>query len=107
MNIFREFLTQGLRPSAQSYAPLIEALCQVGRVEEAKSLWNDMKNKGLQPISSTHDYIINGLCDQGDVAEGMDQLVAMLTDKLKPKQRTFSNLLCCLSQRDRQIYILE
>ncbi|KAM1171733.1 hypothetical protein ACFX2G_022407 [Malus domestica] len=98
--LFTEMPHKGI-PSTYSYTPLIEKLCQVGAVQEAQSLWNDIKSRGLEPTFGTQDYILIKLCDQGDAAEGMEWFFDMLTSKLKPKWKTFGRLVECLSQGDR------
>ncbi|RVX21721.1 Pentatricopeptide repeat-containing protein [Vitis vinifera] len=69
-NLLYELLDQGIQPSAASYAPLIDKLCQEGDMQNAKILWDDMQNRGMEPAVCTHDFMITGFCKQGCAMEG-------------------------------------
>ncbi|KAB1214157.1 hypothetical protein CJ030_MR5G027228 [Morella rubra] len=100
-NLLKKLLVQGLQPSTPSFTPIIRNLCQGGDIEEAKKLWNDMQNWGLIPFVCSRNHIITGLCEQGFIEEGMEWLLEMMQNKVKPKKKTFETLVRCLSQRDR------
>ncbi|THG07334.1 hypothetical protein TEA_002411 [Camellia sinensis var. sinensis] len=69
---------KGLQPSAATYTAPIEKLCEMGDVDEAKELWEDMQKRGVEPAVCTHDFIITRLSNKGYVAERMEWLAAML-----------------------------
>ncbi|PON80204.1 Tetratricopeptide-like helical domain containing protein [Parasponia andersonii] len=96
-------LAKGLQPSSSFYTSLIEKLCQVGDMKAAKKLWDEMTNVGLEPMIYTCDMFVIGYCDIGDLAEGMEWLVMMLKNQLKPKEQTFLRLLESFSGRDRLV----
>ncbi|KAM1418710.1 hypothetical protein TB2_021613 [Malus domestica] len=113
---YKEMSDKGRKETTVGCNAMMRGLCLHGRtdeayrlftemphkaVQEAQSLWNDIKSRGLEPTFGTQDYILIKLCDQGDAAEGMEWFFDMLTSKLKPKWKTFGRLVECLSQGDR------
>ncbi|KAJ9182021.1 hypothetical protein P3X46_006058 [Hevea brasiliensis] len=100
-NLLNELLAHGIQPSSLSYIPLIKKLCELGDMKEAKQLWNDMQNKGLKPMACDYDHFISALCVRDHVMDGMDWLVVMLKNKLRPKKKTFETLIKCVSHCGR------
>ncbi|KAK9145997.1 hypothetical protein Sjap_005900 [Stephania japonica] len=99
VNMYGKLIEKGLRPSPATYTPMIQALCDNGDVKEAIGLWNDMQCRGVEPLVCTHEYIINGLCKQGNAGAGMEWMVSMLQNKLRPLRKTFDGLIECLASK--------
>ncbi|KAJ0051605.1 hypothetical protein Pint_01489 [Pistacia integerrima] len=51
------------RPNSVTFSTLIHGLCEVGRLEEAFSLREEMCEKGCQPSTQTYAVLIKALCD--------------------------------------------
>ncbi|KAK9082595.1 hypothetical protein Scep_029066 [Stephania cephalantha] len=99
VNMYGKLIEKGLQPSPATYTPMIQVLCDNGEVEEAIGLWNDMQCRGVEPLVCTRDYIINGLCKQGNAVVGMEWMVSMLQNKLRPLRKTFDGLIECLASK--------
>ncbi|KAL3840036.1 hypothetical protein ACJIZ3_024627 [Penstemon smallii] len=59
-------------PSSSSYTPIIHALCEVGRVKEARDLMMELVDGGSIPREYTYRLVVNGLNSEGkmDLLDG-------------------------------------
>ena len=62
MLIFIKMKLQGLSPNVVSYATLIDALCKLGRVDDAVLQFNQMINEGVTPEIGVFNSLVYGLC---------------------------------------------
>uniref|UniRef100_A0A0A9GXW6 Pentacotripeptide-repeat region of PRORP domain-containing protein n=1 Tax=Arundo donax TaxID=35708 RepID=A0A0A9GXW6_ARUDO len=56
---------QGLKLDVANYQTVIDALCKVGRMDDAMSQFNQMINEGLTPDRIIFTTLIHGLCTIG------------------------------------------
>jgi leucine-rich PPR motif-containing protein len=49
MHVFDQMRQHGLSLNAANYGALIDALCKLGRVDEATLAFNQMTNEGVTP----------------------------------------------------------
>lgn len=66
---------RGCTPDSYTYGTLINGLCRLGKIGEAKELFKEMETKGCSPSVVTYTSLIHGLCQSGNLDEAMDCLV--------------------------------
>ncbi|KAK6286697.1 hypothetical protein POUND7_012876, partial [Theobroma cacao] len=86
----------GCGANSVTYSILIHGLCEVGRVEEAFSLKEGMKEKGCQPSTRTYTVLVKALCDNGligslKLANGL--WGKMIKKGINPDEVTFTALM--------------
>ncbi|GJY19337.1 pentatricopeptide repeat-containing protein [Tanacetum coccineum] len=62
IRIFREMPNHGCIPDTYTYGMLINGLCRIGKISEAKELLKEMETKGCSPSVVTYTSLIHGLC---------------------------------------------
>ncbi|KAK6238837.1 hypothetical protein QUC31_004306 [Theobroma cacao] len=68
----------GCGANSVTYSILIHGLCEVGRVEEAFSLKEGMKEKGCQPSTRTYTVLVKALCDNGLIGKAFDLIFELM-----------------------------
>ncbi|KAL1211950.1 Pentatricopeptide repeat-containing protein [Cardamine amara subsp. amara] len=89
-------------PNSVSYSILIHGLCEVGRLEEAFGLKDQMREKGCQPSTRTYTVLIKALCDRVLIGKAFNFLDEMIARGCKPNVHTYTVLIDGLC-RDRKI----
>ena len=54
---------RGRSPNVFSYNILINGYCKNKRIDEARSLFDEMSNKGVAPNVVTYSTLIGGFCE--------------------------------------------
>lgn len=80
-------------PNSVSYSILIHGLCEVGRLEEAFGLKDQMGEKGCQPSTRTYTVLIKALCDRGLIDKAFNLLDEMTARGCKPNVHTYTVLI--------------
>ncbi|CAH2054662.1 unnamed protein product [Thlaspi arvense] len=80
-------------PNSVSYSILIHGLCEVGRLEEAFGLKDQMPEKGCQPSTRTYTVLIKALCDKGSIEKAFNLLDEMIARGCKPNVHTYTVLI--------------
>ncbi|XP_021274012.1 pentatricopeptide repeat-containing protein At3g07290, mitochondrial [Herrania umbratica] len=83
----------GCGANSVTYSILIHGLCEVGRVEEAFSLKEGMKEKGCQPSTRTYTVLVKALCDHGLIGKAFDLVGEMSGKGCKPNVYTYTVLI--------------
>ncbi|KAJ4834946.1 hypothetical protein Tsubulata_021470 [Turnera subulata] len=110
MRVLSKFLEKGLVPdvfiynsltfvfcnfaSTLSLDALIDGFCKLGRLAEAKQLWEDVVDKHLKPNHVTCTILIDCHCKTGVIEEAEQVFVDMRNRKLMPNVLTYTALLC-------------
>ncbi|KAL9290627.1 Pentatricopeptide repeat-containing protein mitochondrial [Arabidopsis thaliana] len=80
-------------PNSVSYSILIHGLCEVGRLEEAFGLKDQMGEKGCQPSTRTYTVLIKALCDRGLIDKAFNLFDEMIPRGCKPNVHTYTVLI--------------
>ncbi|CAL9003611.1 unnamed protein product [Prunus brigantina] len=91
LRIFCEMPNHGCPPDSDTYGTLINGLCKLGKIGEAKELFNEMETKGCLPSVVTS--LMDGLCKGGRSSQAMELLDLMVSKRHKPNNITYSTLL--------------
>ncbi|XP_031285574.1 pentatricopeptide repeat-containing protein At3g07290, mitochondrial isoform X2 [Pistacia vera] len=83
----------GCRPNSVTFSTLIHGLCEVGRLEEAFSLKEEMSEKGCQPSTRTYTVLIKALCDFALTDKALGLLDEMVVKGCKPNVHTYTVLI--------------
>ncbi|ONI04888.1 hypothetical protein PRUPE_6G346200 [Prunus persica] len=98
---------------SDTYGTLINGLCKLGKIGEAKELFNEMETKGCLPSVVTYTSLIHGFCQTNNLDEAvglfehmktkclylqlfdgwMELLDLMVSKRHKPNSITYSTLL--------------
>ncbi|KAF2290692.1 hypothetical protein GH714_015020 [Hevea brasiliensis] len=118
-------LALNVEPSKVIYGRIIAALCRVGDVRNAQSvfdimsvkgvtpdiftytiminnlldavcLFDEMIERGLKPDTVTYTALLTGFCNRVDVDRAVDLLDQMSLKGIMPDDRTMSVLQCCI-----------
>ncbi|KAL6191720.1 hypothetical protein ACLB2K_038110 [Fragaria x ananassa] len=126
LQIFREMPDHGCTPDPYTYGTLINGLCKLGKIGEAKELFHemgtkgclpsvvtytclirDMNCKGISPNVFTYSSLMDGFCKGGRSSEAMELLDLMVSKRLLPNIVTYSTLLHGLCEEGKLREALE
>ncbi|XP_022139830.1 pentatricopeptide repeat-containing protein At5g46100 isoform X1 [Momordica charantia] len=93
MHILREMSNHGCEPDSYTYGTLINGLCKLGKIVEAKELLQEMETKGCSPSVVTYTSLIHGLCQLNNVDEAVGLLEDMMGKGIEPNVFTYSSLM--------------
>ncbi|XP_041026633.1 pentatricopeptide repeat-containing protein At5g46100 isoform X2 [Juglans microcarpa x Juglans regia] len=105
--IFREMPNRGCTPDSYTYGTLINGLCRVGKIGEAKELLKEMETKGCLPSVVTYTSLIHGLCQSGNLDEAVGLLEEMKIREIEPNVFTYSALMDGLCKGGRSSQAME
>ncbi|GAV59004.1 PPR domain-containing protein/PPR_1 domain-containing protein/PPR_2 domain-containing protein, partial [Cephalotus follicularis] len=80
-------------PNSVTFSTLIHGLCEVGRLEEAFVLKEEMSEMGCQPTTRTYTVLIKALCDIGSMDKALSLLEEMVSKRCKPNIYTYTVLI--------------
>ncbi|EOA31849.1 hypothetical protein CARUB_v10015076mg [Capsella rubella] len=80
-------------PNSVSYSILIHGMCEVGRLEEAFGLKDQMGEKGCHPSTRTYTVLIKALCDRGLIDGAFSMFDEMTARGCKPNAHTYTVLI--------------
>ncbi|TKY59360.1 Pentatricopeptide repeat-containing protein [Spatholobus suberectus] len=90
-------------PDGITYTTLINGLCKVGRLEEAKKKFIEMLAKNLHPDSVTYDTFIWSFCKQGKISSAFHVLKDMEINGCSKTLQTYNALIWGLGSK-KQIF---
>ncbi|KAK7362974.1 hypothetical protein VNO77_05099 [Canavalia gladiata] len=90
-------------PDVITYTTLINGLCKVGRLEEAKKKFIEMMARNLQPDSATYDTFIRSFCKQGKISSAFRVLKDMERNGCSKTLQTYNSLILGLGSK-KQIF---
>ncbi|XP_050371290.1 pentatricopeptide repeat-containing protein At5g46100 [Argentina anserina] len=93
LQIFREMPDHGCTPDSYTYGTLINGLCKLGKIGEAKELFRDMGTKGCLPSVVTYTCLIRGLCQSNNLEEAVELFEEMKCKGINPNVLTYSSLM--------------
>ncbi|KAA8515213.1 hypothetical protein F0562_018392 [Nyssa sinensis] len=99
LRIFCEMPNHGCIPDSYTYGTLINGLCKLGKISEAKELFTEMDTKGCSPTVVTYTSLIHGLCQLNNVDEAVGLLEEMTSKGIEPNVFTYSSLMDGLCKR--------
>ncbi|KAJ4839711.1 hypothetical protein Tsubulata_012692 [Turnera subulata] len=107
LKIFREMPGRGCTPDSYTYGTLINGLCRLGNVCDAKELFKEMETKGCSPSVITYTCLIRGLCQSNIVDEGMGLFEEMKQKGIAPNVFTYTALMDGLCKDGRSSQAME
>ncbi|CAJ1936290.1 unnamed protein product [Sphenostylis stenocarpa] len=90
-------------PDGITYTTLINGLCKVGRLEEAKKKFIEMLAKSLHPDSVTYDTFIWSFCREGKISSAFRVLKDMERNGCSKTLQTYNALILGLGNK-KQIF---
>lgn len=107
IRIFREMPNHGCTPDTYTYGTLINGLCRVSKINEAKELLKEMEMKDCSPSVITYTSLIHGLCQLNYLDEAIGLLQEMEAKNITPNVYTYSSLLNGLCKNGRSFEGIE
>ncbi|KAI3683555.1 hypothetical protein L1987_84063 [Smallanthus sonchifolius] len=110
IRIFREMPNHGCTPDTYTYGTLINGLCRLKKVNEAKELMKEMEIQGCKPSVVTYTSLIHGLSESNNLNEAMELLQEMEGKNITPNVYTYSSLingLCKYTRSSKAMQVLE
>ncbi|KAK2445212.1 Pentatricopeptide repeat (PPR) superfamily protein [Trifolium repens] len=107
--IFREMPNRGCQPDSYTYGTLINGLCKLGQISQAKELLDEMEEKGLLPSVVSYTSLIHGLCQSNNLDGAIELLEEMIRNGIEPNVFTYSSLmdgLCKCGQSSQAMELL-
>ncbi|XP_004504955.1 pentatricopeptide repeat-containing protein At2g17140 [Cicer arietinum] len=86
-------------PDVITYTTLINGLCKVGRLEEAKKKFIEMMAKNLHPDSVTYDTFVSSFCKQGKISSALRVLKDMERNGCGKTIQTYNSLIMGLGSK--------
>ncbi|KAK6145777.1 hypothetical protein DH2020_019646 [Rehmannia glutinosa] len=80
-------------PNVITYGALVDGLCKVHRVREARNLLDAMKTEGCEPNHIVYDALIDGFCKVGKLDEAQEIFAKMSECGYIPNVYTYSSLI--------------
>ena len=94
-------ISKKIRPSNRSLRTVISSLCNVGELEKALQLSQEMELRGWVHGSSIQNAIVEGLLSHGKLQEAEDLLDRMVQKCLIPDNINYDNLIKCFCWHGR------
>ncbi|KAL3835051.1 hypothetical protein ACJIZ3_009787 [Penstemon smallii] len=80
-------------PNVITYGALVDGLCKVHRVREARNLLHAMEAEGCEPNHIVYDALIDGFCKIGNLDEAQEIFAKMTECGYSPNIYTYSSLI--------------
>ncbi|KAM0065308.1 putative tetratricopeptide-like helical domain superfamily [Helianthus debilis subsp. tardiflorus] len=107
IRIFREMPKHGCTPDMYTYGTLINGLCRIKKVNEAKELLKEMEVNGCSPSVVTYTSLIHGLSESNNLDEAMAFLEQMEAKRVDPNVYTYSSIINGLCKYGRSSDAME
>ncbi|KAG6411890.1 hypothetical protein SASPL_124543 [Salvia splendens] len=91
----------GCGVNSVTYTILVHGLCEVGRLEEACGLREEMSEKGYRSSACTYTVLIKAMCDQGLMDRAFGLMDEMAGEGCKPNVYTYTVLVDMLCREGR------
>ncbi|KAL8092192.1 pentatricopeptide repeat-containing protein At2g17140 [Apium graveolens] len=75
--LYQDLILSGVSPQTYTFNFFIGGLCDLGRLEDARNLFDKMSEKGCVPNEFTFGLLIRGYCRNGLVEKGVELLDVM------------------------------
>jgi pentatricopeptide repeat protein len=99
--LLNEIKEKGFSIGETSYTRVIFGLCNIGRLEEALEVLQDMVDRSVVPETIIYDVLIENLCDQNKVDDAVRVFRILMQGNGHPFPKTSSTLLNVLRQSGR------
>ncbi|PWA89166.1 pentatricopeptide repeat (PPR) superfamily protein [Artemisia annua] len=96
-----------MRPTTRTYSVLIKAVCDMGLIDKALCLVDEMVKMGCEPNVHTFTILIDGLCKEGKIDEANGMFRRMVRDGLTPGTVTFNALINSYCKEGRVVSAFE
>ncbi|KAL2488274.1 Pentatricopeptide repeat-containing protein [Forsythia ovata] len=83
----------GCGVNSVTYSILVHGLCEVGRLDEACKLKEEMSKKGCPPSTRTYTVLIKATCDVGMINKAFGLFDEMVRRGCKPNVHTYTVLI--------------
>ncbi|KAE9594965.1 hypothetical protein Lal_00041213 [Lupinus albus] len=93
LRIFREMPNRGYEPDSYTYGTLVNGLCRLGKISQAKELFKEMEQKGHSPSVVTYTSLIHAMCQSNNLDEAISLLEEMTKNGVEPNVFTYSSLM--------------
>ncbi|KAL8491880.1 hypothetical protein ACS0TY_023466 [Phlomoides rotata] len=80
-------------PNVVTYGALVDGLCKVHRVKEARNILDAMSSSGCEPNHIVYDALIDGFCKAGKLDEAQEVFAKMSECGYIPNVYTYSSLI--------------
>ncbi|KAF3455177.1 hypothetical protein FNV43_RR05625 [Rhamnella rubrinervis] len=93
LKMLDDFDGKGGKFATKPFFAVIQGLCRMKDVEEAKALLLRMINDGPPPTNAVFNSVINGYAKAGDMEKAMDMVKVMESRGLKPDVYTYTVIM--------------
>ncbi|KAL4585643.1 hypothetical protein LXL04_010266 [Taraxacum kok-saghyz] len=107
IKILREMPKHGCTPDTYTYGTLINGLCKLSKIKEAKDLFKEMETKGCSPSVVTYTSLIHGLSQSNNLNESMSLFKEMESKNITPNVYTYSSIINGLCKNGRSLEAIE
>ncbi|KAG8375943.1 hypothetical protein BUALT_Bualt09G0011500 [Buddleja alternifolia] len=90
---FRTCDDSSKEPNVVTYGGLVDGLCKVHKVREARNLVDAMTAEGCEPNHIVYDALIDGFCKVGKLDEAQEVFAKMSERGYSPNVYTYSSLI--------------
>lgn len=91
--LYQDLILAGVSPQTYTFNLFIAALCDSGRLEDARNLFDKMSKKGCLPNEFTFGLLIRGYCRNGVAYKGVELLDVMEDVGVAPTVVIFNTLV--------------
>lgn len=91
----------GVKPDVVSFNTLVKAYCEMGKIENASLVIEEMEEKGLKPDVISYNTILLSLYGNGKFVEGEKMWERMLSKDIVPDIRTYNARLKGLAKEKK------
>ncbi|KAF6151100.1 hypothetical protein GIB67_042435 [Kingdonia uniflora] len=102
-----EIPDHGCTPDSYTYATLVNELCKLGKISEAKELFREVDAKGCSPTIVTYTSLIHRSCLSNILNEAMKLFEEMSRKGIEPNVVTFSSLIDGFCKGGRSLQALK
>ncbi|KAJ4763946.1 Pentatricopeptide repeat-containing protein [Rhynchospora pubera] len=88
-----EMINYGCTPDVTTYFHLIEGFCKAGRLEEANTLFNTMKEKDISPNENIFNILVNCCFETKSYQTGLGFMGAMRELGFQPRLDSYRRLI--------------
>merc|ERR1719198_2415411 len=93
MDIYHDFLSEGVQMNSVCYNALIDSQARVGDMDQVTLLFEAMRRDGIAPDVVTYSTIVKGYCVQGDLDHAFDVFRGMQRDSMAREAIVYNTVL--------------
>ncbi|XP_020581196.1 pentatricopeptide repeat-containing protein At2g31400, chloroplastic [Phalaenopsis equestris] len=101
VGFYREMLQDGILPDRKTFNSLLAGCSHVGRLEDARILFDEMIDLGIGRDIYTYNTFIDVLCKGGNMEFAVDVIPDMVANNVLPNVVTYSTLMDGYAKLDR------